>query len=72
MTNIRFLLRILLPLGALLAFLGYVGPWVDHRVAGLAVLGLDLGEYVKFLPQVRAGTTGHRAQQGSGVVPSTS
>lgn len=49
---------LLLPLGALLAFLGYVGPWVDHRVAGLAVLGLDLGEYVKFLPGVRAGATG--------------
>jgi hypothetical protein len=50
-------MRILLPLGALLAFLGYAGPWVEHRVAGLAILGLDLGEYVKFLPQVRAGTT---------------
>ena len=48
---------LLLPIGALLAFWGYVGPWVDHRVAGLAVLGLDLGEYVKFLPSVRAGTT---------------
>ena len=58
MTDIRFWLRILLPLGALLAFLGYVGPWVDHNVAGLAILGLDLGEYVKFLPQVQAGTTG--------------
>jgi hypothetical protein len=43
--------------GALLAFAGYVGPWVDHRVAGLVILGLDLGEYVKFLPQVRAGVT---------------
>jgi hypothetical protein len=50
-------IRILLPLGALLAFMGYIGPWVDHRVAGLAILGLDLGEYVKFLPQVRAGST---------------
>ena len=48
---------LLLPLGALIAFWGYVGPWVDHRVAGLAILGLDLGEYVKFLPAVRAGTT---------------
>lgn len=48
---------LLLPLGALVAFLGYVGPWVDHRVAGLAILGLDLGEYVKFLPAVRAGAT---------------
>lgn len=51
------LTTLLLPLGALLAFLGYAGPWVDHRVAGLTILGLDLGEYVKFLPQVRAGTT---------------
>lgn len=50
-------LLLLLPLGALLAFLGYTGPWVDHRVAGLVILGLDLGEYVKFLPQVRAGIT---------------
>jgi hypothetical protein len=49
--------RILVPLGALLAFLGYVGPWVDHRVAGLAILGLDLGETVKFLPLVQDGTT---------------
>jgi hypothetical protein len=49
--------RLLLPFGALLAFWGYVGPWVDHRVAGLAILGLDLGEYVKFLPLVRSGGT---------------
>lgn len=56
-TKVGWVLRVLLPLGALLAFWGYVGPWVDHRVAGLAILGLDLGEYVKFLPLVRAGTT---------------
>ncbi|MFN8468650.1 MAG: hypothetical protein U0X20_24040 [Caldilineaceae bacterium] len=56
-TKVGLVLRVLLPLGALLAFLGYVGPWVDHRVAGMAILGLDLGEYVKFLPLVRAGTT---------------
>ncbi len=48
-------LRLLLLAGALLALAGYVGPWVDHRAAGLAILGLDLGEYVKFLPQVRGG-----------------
>ena len=53
-TKVGWALRVLLPLGALLAFWGYVGPWVDHRVAGLAILGLDLGEYVKFLPLVRA------------------
>lgn len=55
--KVGWALRVLLPLGALLAFWGYVGPWVDHHVAGLAILGLDLGEYVKFLPMVRAGTT---------------
>jgi hypothetical protein len=56
-TKVGWALRVLLPLGALLAFWGYVGPWGDHLVAGLAILGLDLGEYVKFLPLVRAGTT---------------
>lgn len=45
----------LLPLAALLTLVGFWGPWVDHPVAGLAILGIDLGEYVKFLPQVRAG-----------------
>ena len=34
---------------------GYFGPWVPHAVAGLVVTGLDLGEYVKFLPVVRSG-----------------
>lgn len=49
------LLRWLLPLSALLTLAGYFGPWVPHRVAGLVVTGLDLGEYVKFLPVVRNG-----------------
>jgi hypothetical protein len=49
------LYRWLLPLAALLTLVGYVGPWVPHRVAGLVVTGLDLGEYVKFLPTVRGG-----------------
>lgn len=49
------LLRWLLPLSALLILAGYFGPWVPHRVAGLVVTGLDLGEYVKFLPVVRGG-----------------
>lgn len=47
--------RWLLPLSALLILTGYFGPWVPHRVAGLVVTGLDLGEYVKFLPTVRSG-----------------
>lgn len=45
----------LLPLGALLTLTGYFGPWIPHRVAGLVITGLDLGEYVKFLPVVRSG-----------------
>jgi len=49
------LYRWLLPLAAILILVGYFGPWVPHRVAGLVVTGLDLGEYVKFLPTVRGG-----------------
>jgi len=47
--------RWLIPLGGLLALAGYFGPWVNHPVAGLVIMGLDLGEYVKFLPEVRNG-----------------
>lgn len=48
-----------LPWLYLLTFLvilaGYFGAWVPHRVAGLVITGLDLAEYVKFLPIVRSG-----------------
>lgn len=47
--------RWLLLLGGLGALSGYWGPWVNHRVAGLVITGLDLAEYVKFLPPVRSG-----------------
>lgn len=53
--TIPALYRWLLPLAAILILAGYFGPWVPHRVAGLVVTGLDLGEYVKFLPTVRGG-----------------
>jgi hypothetical protein len=49
------LVRWLIPLSVVVTFLGYVGPWVDHTVAGLVIAGLDLGEYVKFLLPVRSG-----------------
>lgn len=41
----------------LLAFglAGYFGPWAPHCAAGLVVTGLDLAEYVKFVPQVISG-----------------
>ncbi|MDE0632884.1 MAG: hypothetical protein OXH73_15375 [Caldilineaceae bacterium] len=47
--------RWLLPVGALCTFFGYVRPWIAHKAAGLAVLGLDLGELVKFLHPVQQG-----------------
>lgn len=47
--------RLLLPVAVLMTLVGYFGPWVDHRAAGLVITGLDLGEYVKFLPPVRSG-----------------
>jgi hypothetical protein len=46
---------LLLILAGLIGTVGYFGPWVPHRAAGLVILGLDLGEYVKFLPEVAAG-----------------
>ncbi len=39
----------------LLVLAGYFGPWINHRAAVLVVTGLDLGEYVKFLPVVQQG-----------------
>ncbi len=32
---------------------GYWGPWVAHKAAALVIPGLDLAEYVKFLPEYR-------------------
>ena len=42
--------RLLLPLGWLLATVGYFGPWIAHETAALTLSGVDLGEFVKFLP----------------------
>jgi hypothetical protein len=46
---------LLIALAAAIGLAGYYGPWLAHRAAGLVVLGLDLAEYVKFLPQVASG-----------------
>ena len=48
--------RLLWPIACLITLIGYFGAWVDHPVAGLVVTGLDLGEYVKFLPSTSNGT----------------
>jgi hypothetical protein len=48
--------RLLLPLGWLLAAVGYYGPWINHPAAALTLSGVDLGEFVKFLPGVVDGS----------------
>lgn len=44
-----------LAVGLLCLAVGYWGAWLPHPAAGLAILGLDLAEYVKFVPEVRSG-----------------
>jgi len=46
----------LAPLGIALVLVGYWGPWVNHKAAALVLSGLDMAEFVKFLPEVQAGT----------------
>jgi hypothetical protein len=43
-------------IGIALALIGYWGPWVNHKTAALVLSGLDMAEFVKFLPGVQAGT----------------
>ena len=47
--------RLLFPLGWALAAMGYYGPWITHATAGLTLSGVDMGEFVKFLPGVLNG-----------------
>jgi hypothetical protein len=49
--------RLLLPVGWALAAIGYLGPWIGHPTAALTLSGVDLGEFVKFLPDVLDGTS---------------
>lgn len=44
------------PLGFTLALLGYLMVWLPQMAAGLSLLGVELGEWIKFTPQMRAGT----------------
>jgi hypothetical protein len=46
----------LLVLAVAVGVAGYYGPWIAHRDAALVLIGQDLGEFVKFLPEVRGGT----------------
>ena len=38
-----------------LAALAYWAPWVNHNTAALKLSGQDLGEFVKFIPEIRRG-----------------
>lgn len=41
--------------GLFLLAMGYWGAWLPHPAAGLNILGIDLPEYVKFVPAVQTG-----------------
>ncbi len=49
-------LRWILPIGWGLAAIGFLGPWVSHPTAALTLAGVDMGEFVKFLPAVLDGS----------------
>ena len=49
-----------LPLGLTLILLGYFLPWLSHSVNGLTLIGIDISEWIKFLPQVQSGELPYR------------
>lgn len=40
--------------------IAYFLPWIDHPTAGLTLIGLDVSEWVKFLPQMQSGELPNR------------
>lgn len=42
-------------LGLALILVGYFLPWLPNPAAGLSFIGLEIGEWVKFVPQVQMG-----------------
>lgn len=48
---------VLILLGVGLTLIGYFSPWVPHRAAGLAQTGFEIGEWIKFVPEVRTGAS---------------
>jgi hypothetical protein len=45
----------LFSLAATAILLAYFLPWLPHPAVGLRLIGLEMGEWVKFLPQVQSG-----------------
>jgi hypothetical protein len=48
--------RWLLPISWALAAVGYFGPWIAHPTAALTITGVDMAEFVKFVPGVAEGS----------------
>jgi hypothetical protein len=48
-------LQLLIKVGFTAIFIGYLLVWLPQPVAGLSFIGVEIGEWVKFLPQVRSG-----------------
>ncbi len=42
-------------IGFTLILLGYFLVWLPQPVAGLSFIGLEMGEWIKFMPQIRSG-----------------
>lgn len=47
--------QLLYNVGFTLILLGYLLVWLPQPLAGLSFIGLEMGEWVKFLPEVRTG-----------------
>ena len=54
--HLPLLSRIAVVLCVLAGLAGGFGTWVAHKAAALVLTGVDLAEFVKFLPEVVAGT----------------
>ncbi len=52
------LAQTLLRVGFTAILLGYFLVWLPQPVVGLSFIGLELGEWVKFIPQLRSGELG--------------
>ena len=47
--------QIFLKVGFTIVLLGYFLAWLPHRAVGLSFIGLEMGEWTKFLPKVQQG-----------------
>jgi hypothetical protein len=46
--------QLLMRIGFTAIFVGYLMVWLPQPLAGLSFIGIEIGEWVKFLPQVRS------------------